>query len=294
MATKTKQPTGIFTLPSEAYHSDPCDQPSLSAGIAHILCSQSPLHAWTAHPKLNPDFVREEKERWDVGTAAHALLLESRSVEDVVEVVHANDWRTNAAKAARDEARAAGKIPLLERTVENVIAMLLAARQQLDAVTADPPLLGDGKPEQTLIWQEGDVTCRALADWLHDDYAAIDDFKTTSASADPDRWKRTMFTIGADIQTAFHLRGLKAVTGGAAVMRYIVQETYPPYALSVVAAGADVLAVAEAKVEWAIKRWGECLAANEWPAYPTAVCYAELPAWEEARWLEREAREEAA
>jgi hypothetical protein len=290
--SEVAQLPGIISLSAEAYHADPCERPSLSASIAYILCSQSPLHAWTAHPKLNPDFRERREDRFDLGTVAHSLLLEGRELEDAVVIVNAKDWRTNAAKDEREAARAAGKVALLAHTVESVAAMLTATRRQLAAVNAEPPLLTDGQPEQSLIWEEDGILCRALLDWLRNDYSAIDDFKTTSASANPEVWtRRTLFGIGADIQSAFYLRGLKAITGIDAIMRYIVQETFPPYALSVVSLGPDVLAVADAKVDYAINRWRECLASNEWPAFPTEVCYAELPAWEEARWLEKEGRE---
>ena len=43
------------------------EPPMLSATIATILCSSSPLHAWVAHPKLNPDYVPEESKAFDVG-----------------------------------------------------------------------------------------------------------------------------------------------------------------------------------------------------------------------------------
>lgn len=282
--------TGIFGLTAELYHADPCEQPSLSSSIAHILCTKSPRHARTAHPRLNLAFEREEFQKFDVGTVAHAILLEGR---DIVSVIDAPDWRTKAAKEAREEARAIGKVPLLADQLANVEAMVEAAQTQLARIHVDPPLFADGKPEQTLVWKEGDVTCRALLDWLRDDYSCVDDFKTTSASADPHRWTRTLFTIGADIQVVFYLRGLKAITGAEALMRFVVQETYPPYALSVVSLGPDVLAVAESKVEYAVRCWRECMASGEWPGYSTEVCYAELPPWEESRWFEREAVEAA-
>ena len=289
-----KQLPGIFDLPADIYHADPCERPSLSASIAKKLISESPLHAWTAHPRLNPNFAEQHEDKFDVGRVVHALLLEGREVEEAVVIVDADSWRTNAAKAERDEARAHGMTALLTKNVQGVIAMLNATRAQLANVNATPPLLQNGKPEQTLIWEEDGVLCRALLDWLHNDHTAIDDLKTTSASANPEAWtRRTLWSIGADIQTAFYLRGLKKITGADAELRYIVQETYPPYALSVVSLGPDVLAVAEAKVEWAINRWRECLTTDRWPAFPTQVCYAELPAWEESRWLEREARETA-
>ncbi|MCR4341997.1 MAG: PD-(D/E)XK nuclease-like domain-containing protein [Gemmatimonadaceae bacterium] len=286
---------GIHVITADAYHRDDvCDQPSLSASLAHILCTSSPAHARIAHPRLNPDFERHEEEKFDTGTVAHALLLQG---EDVAVIVDAPDWRTNAAKEERDAARAAGQIPLLAKHWDAVRAMVAATREQLDKIEVSPALFTDGKPEQTLIWEDDGVMCRARIDWLHDDLSAIDDYKTSKASANPESWSRTLFGIGADMQVAFYLRGLAAVAGaavaGMADWRFVVQETYPPYALSVVSLSPDVLALADAKVEWAIQLWKQSLASGEWPAYPTRVCWAELPPWEEARWMEREAREAA-
>jgi hypothetical protein len=243
-----------------------------------------------AHPKLNPDFVRQEEERFDIGTAAHALLLSGITA---VEVLDAPDWRTKAAKEWRDAVRADGRIPLLAKHWGAVQAMAQAATEQLVAHEADPPLFNDGKPEQTLVWEEpGGVLCRARIDWLRDDLDAIDDYKTTSASADPEKWTRSMFTSGYDVQAAFYLRGLEALAGvDEAQMRFVVQETFPPYALSVVAPGPAALAIGRKKVDFAINVWRRCLERDEWPAYPRQVCWAELPPWEEERWLSKETRE---
>lgn len=280
--------SAIRKLSAEDYHADDVGAtgPSLSASIASVLVSKTPLHAWTAHPKLNPSYVREEKPQYDFGTAVHSIILEG---SDLVHVVIAPDWRTAAAREERDEARAEGKIPLLSKDYERVMAMVDAASKQIRQTVAKPAIFADGDPERTLVWTEAGVECRALVDWLHEDFRAIDDFKTTSASADPARWSRTAFQIGADVQTAFHLRGVKAVTGTDAVMRYIVQETFPPYALSVNSLSPAAREIGEAKVDYALAKWAECMESGEWPGYPVEVCYAELPAWEESAWLEREA-----
>ena len=281
---------GIHAISPEEYHADPCDQPSLSSSIVHLLCTTSPAHARAAHPRLNPELERRDAGHFDVGTAAHALILEGR---DSVEVIQASDWRTNAAKEARDAARAAGRVPMLADQWEHVRAMVDATQAQLDAVDATPAPFTDGKPEQTLVWTEDGVTCRALVDWLREDYDAIDDFKTTSRSANPESWSRSLFNFGGDVQAAFYLRGLRALTNIEAEFRFVVQETFPPYALAVFSLAPDVLALAEARVSYAISKWRSCLELDEWPAYPTRVCHVELPPWEEARWLEREAREAA-
>lgn len=279
----------LLPLSAKDYHADKvADVPSLSSSIAHTLISRSARHAYTEHPKLNPYFQRVEKDKFDVGTVAHAILLEGA---DIVEMVDAPDWRTKAAQEARDAARRAGKVPLLPHQLTDVHAMVEAATDQILAHEAKPQLLAAGKAEGTLVWQDDHgVICRARPDWLHDDLVTIDDYKTTSGSADPHSWTRnTMFAIGADIQAAFYLRGLRKLTGPLPGLefRFIVQETYPPYALSVVALSPDAMALAEDKVKTAIAMWAKCLDTGKWPAYPTRVCYAEDPGWQEAQWLQR-------
>jgi hypothetical protein len=281
---------GIWDCPVDRYHADDlllgADAPSLSASIANILVNRSPAHARAAHPKLNPDLVREESDKFDIGTAAHSVLLQG---VDLVEVVPFSDWRTNEAKARREAARYEGRIALLTDQSERVWGMVDAIRKQLADHAARPPLFTDGKPEQTLVWEDDHgVVCRARLDWLRDDYTAIDDLKTTSASADPAKWTRTMYGMGCDVQVAFYMRGVERLTGIKPVFRYVVAETYPPFALSVVDLAPSAIALAEDKVQTAIDLWAACLEADRWPAYCEQVASIELPTFEELRWLERE------
>jgi hypothetical protein len=283
----------ILTLAADAYHADAVgDGPTLSKSVMHELLTKSPKHAWTCHPKLNPAYKSDDDPKYDLGRAAHSLFLEG---DGNVEVFIYDDWRSKAAKESRAEARLHGKTPMLGKHWDDVQAMVLALEDGLNASTVDPPLFAEGKPEPTLLWDEDGVPCRARLDWLRDDMTAIDDYKTTSASAKAKVWsERTMYGIGGDLQAAFYLRGLKAVTGADATFRFVVQETYPPFAMSVVTVGADVLALANAKVDRALGIWRRCLETGEWPSYPADAYRAELPAWIEARFLESEAAEEIA
>lgn len=281
----------ILPISAEEYHADPCGTPSLSSSVASLLIARSPAHAKAAHPKLSPATVRTEAAHFDIGAAAHAILLEG---DDRIVEVDAADWRTKAAKEERDAARAAGMTPLLIEQAERVREMVAAVRSQLAKSKEDPPLLSPaGKPEKTIVWTEGDrVQCRALIDWLHDDLSTVDDVKTTSGSASPEAWSRgSFFSFGYDIQAAFHSRGVRALSGRLPLFRYIVVETTPPFALSLFTPGADVLAVANAKVDFAIEEWRKCLSAKRWPAYPLRLATIELPPWEEPRWMEREGRD---
>ncbi|HVS86454.1 MAG TPA: PD-(D/E)XK nuclease-like domain-containing protein [Gaiellaceae bacterium] len=282
---------GIHALTADEYHADPCDRPSLSASIAHVLCEQSPAHARAAHPKLGPKVERDGEEKFDVGTAAHSLFLQG---DDIIEVVYAPDWRTKVAQQQREEARAAGRIPLLVDQDRRVREMVAAIREQIATHEADPPLFTDGRPEQTVVWEEDGVLCRSRIDWLRHDHLAIDDLKTTAASANPEAWTRTMLTIGADIEARFHARGVKALTGVEPEFRFVVVENKPPYALSVVSLAPSMAALADDKIGFALATWKLATSTGRWPGYTRRVAFAESPAWAEARWLEREAREDMA
>lgn len=278
---------GIYQLDWPSYLADPCPAPSLSSGIAGVLCLSSPAHARHQHPRLNPDYVGEHAGAADIGTAAHELLLEGTAARVVV--VDAADWRTNAAKAQRDEAYATGRIPLLAHVWTEAQAMVAALRPQLERHRdGGKGMFLDGDAEQTLIWIEDGVWCRARLDWLRD--ADIDDYKTTSGSANPDDWTRNLFANGQDIQVAWYLRGYKALTGTEATFRFAVQETYPPYAASVISLGPDAMTLAEKRVLYALELWRACLDSNDWTGYPRRTAYATLPPWIESAWLEKEMR----
>jgi hypothetical protein len=272
-------------IPEDVYHADA----ALSSGIAKLLLDRSPAHAWVAHPTLNPEWRPEVEDKFDLGTAAHTLLLEGN---DRIVEYDGKDWRTKEAQQFREDVRALGKIPLLVSQSTRVREMVEQARVQIASYGSDANLFYEGKPEVTIVWQDDhDVTCRARIDWLHDGTMAVDDYKTTSASANPAKWERTMYGMGADVQVAFYLRGLRKLTGLPKYdsdWLYVVQETYPPYALSVVTLAPSAMTIANDKVQTAIDLWARCIAEDSWPAYPARVASIEVPAWEENRWLERE------
>lgn len=283
--------TGVIEVSAADYHADRvADVPTLSASVAKLLVSHSPLHAWTQHPKLNPNYKRVEDDKFNLGTAAHALLLEGR---EAVEVIYEDSYRTNDAKAAKKAAIDAGRIPMLDSQWSEVQAMVAAIREQLPGLDVDPPVLAPGRAEVPLVWQENGVWCRALVDWLHDDRATIDDFKSTGASADPALWKKTMYGFDGDIQVAFHSRGVKSLTGVTPEFRFLVAETKPPFAVSVVALEPEALATAHDRVDKALALWKACLNSGEWPGYDRRVHYVDMPGYAEAAWMEKDAREAA-
>ena len=195
----------IKTISADEYHGSA----GLSASLTKTLLSRSPFHAWQDSP-LNPTRTQQEASRLDVGTIAHALLLEG---VDNVEVIDAADWRTKAAKEQRDEARQAGKVPVLRHQYGQIIDMAEVASNSLAEC---PDMNGlkwsDGKPEQSIFWQSEGVDLRARLDWLANDYSIILDYKTTELSS-PAAWMRAIPSNGYDVQAAHYLDAVKAETG---------------------------------------------------------------------------------
>ncbi len=282
---------GFHEIAAADYHDDPCAEPSLSASTAQELLAKSPLHAWYSHPRLNPGFEREEREIFDLGAAAHAYLLEG---ETGFAIIEADDWRTKAAKEARDLARAQGRLPVLRHKWDAILAMADAINAQLDAFSDPPRPFSAGKAEQTLVWQEGPIWCRARLDWLGDDHRTVDDLKTTGGSANPEDWTRGPMFAGPALQAAFYLRGLSVLSGVGTDrlnFRFVVAENYPPFALSVVSLGPEAWVIAEKQRRMAVEIWSNCMDTGKWPAYPRKTCYATLPPWIETQWVEREMAE---
>jgi len=282
--------SGIYQLSEQAYHSDPCPQPALSASIAGIIWHRSPLHGWYAHPKLNPDYQPFESATFDLGSAAHAIVLEQDRSKLVI--IHADDWRTKAAREERDEAHDAGKIPVLARQAEDIYAMADAA---IDAVK-DSELDGifqDGKPEQSIIVQDGDIWLRGRLDWLTNDNKIILDYKTVGRSANPESFLRgSVFQYGYDIQVAMYQRLVQAVTGETPKFVWLAQETEAPYACSLMGASPSLIESGNRKLDHVNKQWRECMKTGIWPAYGKRIAWLEAPSYELAKLEEREYMED--
>ncbi len=283
---------GVYDLTAEEYHADPCPEPSLSSGCLKALLNQSPVHAMAAHPRLALHPIRENKDSFDLGTAAHSMLLhEDRQLA----VWSGDDWRTAKAKEFKAAAYERGATPLLEEQFDRTFEMVEACRLQLRDHEAHEAFVG-GLAERSLFWREGDLWCRIKPDWMplqpRNDMIVYD-YKSTAASAHADAWGgRTMWGIGADIQDAFYSRGIEAVLGIRGVrFRFVVQENKPPYAINVIEVAPASRDLAKRKIMRGIEMWRQCLADDIWPGFANRVHYVEIPAWQETQFLAREAEE---
>lgn len=192
------------------------------------------------------------------------------------------DYKSNAAKEARDEALREGKIPLKPKQASAALSVVEA----LEDFRTRTGLFKNGKPEQTLVWNEGDHWARARIDWLPDDPGSpLLDLKTTGGLATAAAWGRQCFAFGADIQAAMYPRGCEFVRGEAPDgLLFCVVETVAPFAIRVFGLDPIALEVGAAKAQAARAAWVQCVEAGKWPSYPQEIEWILPPPWIVRQW----------
>lgn len=261
--------------------------PYLSAGLCNTILQYSPLHAkWEQDHRQDEQSTVSEK-----GTAIHDGLLEGINrivlIDPEMYPSQKGDiptgWTNNAIRAARDSARSQGSIPMLPDDYLSVTGAVVAAK----AFVAKSEIAGvfdAGKPEQTLIWQEGAVTCKARPDWLSADHSIMLHVKTTKGSASPFAFPRVVDGMGYDVALMFYERGLLSVSefasasGCRSIILAIEQE--PPHGCALYDLDPAKASLATSKVNRAISAWQECTASGKWPCYDRRIHSIEPKPWQ--------------
>jgi hypothetical protein len=256
----------------ELYVNDPCPAPSLSSGVLNTLTSRSAAHARIEQPQLSPSDDEDAGPRADLGSAAHSLIVGGNRIA----WVPADNWRTNAAKEKRDEARLLGAIPLLSKQRPQVEAIATSAR----ALLTEEGYGDFTETERTLIWREGDLWARGRPDLIVESRSTVIDVKTTT-NANPGAWiMSTLFKAGYYLQAAWYLRGLHKLRGGKGRdFLFLAVEIDPPYACSFVSLMPGAVEFADRRIERGLRLWRQCLETGRWPAYDRRIHYADLPTY---------------
>lgn len=290
-----------FDVPEAVYHGDRlCASPSLSSTLARTILARSPLHAWTAHPRLNPAWEPVEKKTFDIGRAAHRAVL-GRGGDYVaypVEILASNGAAsTKEAKAWAEEQRAAGRTPLKADEVDQVGEIADAVRRQIEAMGIRLDL---SRSEVVALAEVDGVMCRAMIDNAPSDpRLPLYDVKTTT-DASPEALAKTIATYGYDVQASHYLATWKAATGEDRRFRFIFVEKEAPYGVSVAELyrkpgdEADWFDHADALAADARRIWGECLRSGQWPGYPARVAMIGAPGWHLTKMEDRSDRAAAA
>jgi hypothetical protein len=278
---------GVYDIPAAEYHADPVAAGSLSStGARKLLPPGCPakFKYWLSHPDT-------PSRDMDFGSAAHRLILGAGA--DIVEI-DAMDYKKKDAQDARQEAHAAGKIPVLPDQMDRIQEM--ASRildHPLAAKVFDPR---SGRAEQTIVWKEEiqwrphpkadfeytTVWRRALLDFLTrlrmaDGRLIVPDYKTCK-SAEKIAFMKSAAEYGYHQQGPWYIDAVRAAGLTDDVCYLLVaQEKDPPYLVNVIELDPDSLMWGRELNDHALRIYAECTATNTWPGYPPDIALGSLP-----------------
>lgn len=286
-----------FNVGEGEYHADELlPVPTLSSTLARLILARSPLHAWTAHPRLNPALEPTDRKTFDIGRAAHRAVL-GRGADYVAypsDLLASNGAAsTKEARRWADDMRAEGRTPLKADEVDQIGEMAVAVDRQLAAMGIT---LAPARSEVVALAEVDGVACRAMIDNAPaDPRLPLYDLKTTT-DASPEGLAKTVAAYGYDLQAAHYLAVWKAATGEDRRFRIIFVEKEAPYGVQVAELyrkpgdEADWFDHADALAADARRIWGECLRTGQWPGYPARVAVIGAPGWHLTKQEDRSGR----
>lgn len=268
---------GVYTMDAEAYHADPCPEPSLSSSGARKMLKSCPARYW--HDRQNPP---EPSEALVLGSAAHEWLLEGETwPQRHVVLPDDHDNRTKDGRARVEAIKAAGKRPVTADQWQAIRDMKAA----LDAHPFAGAAFRNGRPELSLFWRDErfGIWCRARPDWLPNAGTIVADYKTC-ISAHPDDLRKSIATHGYAMQADWYMRGIRALGLLAhPTFVFVFQEKTAPYLVTVAALDDEALASGALDNDRTAATFARCLRSGSWPGYADDIVPLDLPAWEQKR-----------
>ena len=229
--------------------------------------------------KKSPAHYQAEKNKQSnalsFGSIAHTAILEPSKFRDRYIIAPEVNKRTKAGKEAlaKFEAVAGDRQIISNDDQSKVFAMKEVFRAHK---TATDLIEQDGPIEKVVLFELFDIPFKAKLDKIAIVDNSIVDYKTSrDASAN---------SFGYDyIKYGYHIQGYiyqqAAIAAGYNVdkVKFIVQESAEPHAISVFTLPEDALTLAELKVQELAPQWYECFKSGVWPGYSEEVIELELP-----------------
>lgn len=225
------------------------------------------------HYAHNLEHGVDETASMRLGTAAHSLAFNTRTVVELPKTIARRDVRI---KAYRDfvEEQGPDAVILTSREYKDAHGMAGALMRHTDAMR-----LLRGRREQELpIWKYADRECGGRPDAVTDDW--ITDLKTCDSSH-PVRFVNKAIWMAYHAQLAWYLHGNRE-TGGTATLGFIAAvESKAPHAITCFQLSPRALEAGEKLwVSW-MEKLLVLESSNEWPAYSETICDFDVPEQEQ-------------
>lgn len=264
MTDKITEP-GVYDISLERYHSDCCDEPSISGSGLHTLIEENPQAYWFSS-YMNPN--REEptpSKPMILGSAAHHLLLgQEKFAEKYVirpKKLAGYAWNSNRTEHKRwlEVQAEAGKTVLLQSDID-------AIRYMRDSLAKHKMIqegLINGDVEKSMIFRRGGIWLKSRPDVVPAD-DIVSDLKTC---ADTRKFKlqRSIEDFGYDLKAALVSMALLELKGIKMREYWLVfVRTQPPYDVACHEISASYLHYGMRKVLAGVAIFEECLQTGNW------------------------------
>lgn len=278
-AHRITKPGMYFDMPCEAYFADPCPAPSLNNSLIDTLLYQTPFHVAAKHPRIQGDeeLVKKQTEAMCLGSVVHRLALGAGKDYAVLDF---DDFRKKDAKAARDEAIAADKVPILGHVYETASAMAPRVRAHLDEMLLGEPFVSEVVIAWKIATKHGEIWARAMIDaWCPSLKLAVD--LKTWMDASTEAVAKKVAREGYDTQAAWYPSGLGHLIGepGRVRFAFLVVEKEAPHASQPFELDEAWRSSAWDLCEEAAELFAQCLKAKAWPGYPRDPQLLSPPDW---------------
>lgn len=249
-----------------AYHQQLTDTPSISSSGKRTIWSKSPRHYFD-DSYLNPDRPEDEEERphFNVGRAAHHLLILGRKGFDDEFVVRPDEftsYRTNAAKAWKVDCLAAGLTIITPTELDDIVGMAKSLGQE--------PLVRagilDGLIERTIVYRDPETGAwvKSRPDSIPDD-SDFSDLKTTTDVRD-DALERTIREFGYHQQAAtVRSAAQHACNIEMRDFTLVFVEKKRPYCVRIVPIDPEDIDRGASQNRVALHRFAQALESGYWP-----------------------------
>lgn len=290
------EPGAYPGIANEDYHRNAnlLPGPSLSSTGAKTLLNKSPYHFWFDSP-MNPNRPAEpDKPHFNIGKAAHDLILLSERWPEHYYVLPEGFSRAKkkemAAEIAEADAAAESGLTILRYDDAQVVQAIAGALQKNDLAMA---ALTNGESEETLAWQDSrtGVWLRARPDFRPNsilekrDVMVVADLKFMSSTyATREGFGRAIYQFGYHQSAALYADGIKSIFGHYPThWLHVVVEKEAPHCVALYQLPGEDIERGRVLNRRAIDLFARCLERNEWPGFADEPTQVGLPIWAQMR-----------